>query len=90
MSTRLNMVLDPVLKFRVQSIRNGAVVLEVYPMVASDLPKRLELIVGDTWEYALTLDGNGFHQENRVEHDQRALPQEAERKGIAGHFRRRS
>lgn len=84
------MVLDPVLRFRVQSIRDGTVVLEVYPMIAGDLPGRLELIVGDVWEYALTLDSKGFHQENRVEHDQRALPPEGERKGISGHFRRRS
>lgn len=87
----LSMVLDPCLEFRVERARNGRVSLRVNPVAADDPPYRIELQEGDTWIYTLTLNGNGFGQTNRVEHDGRALPPPAvEQRGIAGHFRRRA
>lgn len=66
----MNLVLDPVLRFRVLRARDGVVVLEVYPVVADDdLPRRLELREGDIWMYALTLNAEGWHQHNDVKHE---------------------
>lgn len=88
----LKMVLDPCLTFRVVRARDGRVSLLVDHVSADEPPRVVNLREGETWVYALTLNADGFGQTHRVERDDRELPPapEPERKGIAGHFRRRS
>lgn len=69
--TSMTIVLDPVLRFRVIEAQDGYVTLEIYPIVAGDgdLPKRLVIEEGAIWSYTLTLNSQGWHQENDVQPD---------------------
>jgi hypothetical protein len=86
-SHRLTMVLDPCLKFTVERARDGRVSLFVDPVAADDPAYRIDIKEGETWVYALKLDGDGFGQGNRIEREP-TLDAPAQR-AIGGHFRRR-